>query len=360
MKHLIALFAKLDSSKLNSVNETKESMVSELTQTIEQFSKTVYNPKLINTLLDVQSNTLDVNTQRLIEELDITGEDQMKNELSLINNVQKLESQLRKLQDHNNVLIKKLEKKESDELTEKSMSNEEIIKLRRKLNDEKLQKEELESSLNYIKQLNKDLESKMSMIEDENKTLKKSFKSANEKLIGQELTKNKNVNLENELRYKESIISYLESLLKNTKISPNMYDESKYHEHFENNKRTVNFHNKNITLDPNYKYENDESGYDFGHSVDQRISFNPEERKAKKFELPVSHDTSLIKDMDNDIKQLNNYENSEYRIKPSGKNSPREFNSSKTSALKYEIDSLDGEIKQLQNKLRVMIDINKK
>jgi hypothetical protein len=176
-------------------------------------------------------------------------------------------------------------------------------------------REEIENSSQYMKQLNKDLESKINIVEDENKTLKKNIKNVkkliqmSDKLVECDLIKNKATNLENEIRYKDSIINYLESLLKKKKskknfnlVNPSLYDESKYQENFETRREKV-----------------EDSEYDFTKS-----------NKTKK-------------------------EDSPYRLK----SSINDLNYSKTYSLKNEIDSLDVEIKELQSKLKNMIDVNK-
>jgi hypothetical protein len=111
-------------------------------------------------------------------------------------------------------------------------------------------------------------------------------------MLDYDLVKNKLTNYENELKYKDSIISYLESLLKNSKVSPNLFDESKYQENYETSTK------KN-------KYELDESQYDFTHSYN------------------------------------NKYKKLEDEYDPKLKSSLTEVNYSKSYSIKNEIDNLD-------------------
>ena len=58
------------------------------------------------------------------------------------------------------------------------------------------------------------LETKNLILEEENIKFNKNLKNANEKIIELELFKIKSDDLKNELKYKESIIHYLENILK--------------------------------------------------------------------------------------------------------------------------------------------------
>jgi hypothetical protein len=368
MKNLINLFTKIETNNIGSgISESKDVMILELNQTIEKFNKTIQNPKLINTLLESSRTEIDHNTKRLMEEIEMTDDEFFRNEINLIETVQKLETQIKRYMEENQNLHNQLRKNRESQVSANDLSEktEEINKFRRKLNDEKLQREEAETTSHYIKQLNKDLESKLQMLEEENKNLKKNMKLVNEKLKDLQLTKNKNVNLENEIKYKESIISYLETLLKGTKIAPNMYDEIRYQENFQTSKR-----NDSRELYPSGEmvggnderdrkqnfYKNDineinESEYEFQKSVNERNAGNI--YRDIKFENKYEEQNS------NNYDKYDKYEEDlEYRIKKQNYN--KELNNSKGSSLKNEIESLDSEIKQLQNKLRVMIDVNKK
>lgn len=169
---MISLFTKMETTNLNSITDSKEAMLMELTDTIDKFNKTIYNPKLMNTIFEINLNDIDLNTRRLMDELENTKDDDFfKNEFSLLEVVQKLETQLNRIKEDRD---KDIYNKKNE-----GASDEDVSRLRRKLNDEKLNREEIENSLKYIKQLNKDLESKFHLLEDENKNLKKELKIVN-------------------------------------------------------------------------------------------------------------------------------------------------------------------------------------
>lgn len=83
--------------------------------------------------------------------------------------------------------------------------------------EERLQKEECNNALLYIKQLNEELEEKIEILEKESIVLKRNADKFNEKDLEIDFLKRKCKKLENEIIYKESIISYLEDILKTYK-----------------------------------------------------------------------------------------------------------------------------------------------
>jgi len=441
IKNIVILFSKMNSDNLESINENRESLIEELNSTLEKFNITIHNPKLVSSLLEISnedSKLNSINTKRLIEETDPLKDPYLKNELSFIDTIKKLENQLKKLSDENNSLLNfKIElQAQNDELKEHL---EEMNKLKRKLNDEKLSKDELDMSLKYVKQMNKDLETKMSILEEENSNLKKQIKSANDKLKEFDLVKNKKINFENELKYKESIINYLETLLKSNKIYytnkvlerdnqkefnineeeeveseydftrskfSNKYkkhtsskerskveenDSSKlnnyhmeykdYKDHRENNliRNHERYRDKNIKLKNNFSLRDSftKSRGDGDKSFDEdRLKPSSYLTSSLEKELNIEKNYkeiySDIKDFKGKkenidynqslIQEIDHVEFNSFRNKEINKDN-KEFNSSKaskTANLKNEIDSLDSEIKHLQNKLKIMIDVNKK
>jgi len=86
--------------------------------------------------------------------------------------------------------------------------------LKSEMEEQKAKYKEIEITLEYIRKLNKDLESKNAILEEELINSKKNIKIANERLIENEKIKEKNEVLEKELTYKQSIISYLENIMK--------------------------------------------------------------------------------------------------------------------------------------------------
>ena len=91
------------------------------------------------------------------------------------------------------------------------------MKLQRQVKEEQLQKEEIENSLMYMQKVNKEIENKMKIIEKENLSLRQSFKIVNDKIPELDFLKIKIENMEKDINYKDSIIQYLEEILKENK-----------------------------------------------------------------------------------------------------------------------------------------------
>lgn len=83
--------------------------------------------------------------------------------------------------------------------------------------EEKLQREEIENSLLYMKEVNKEIEIRMIKVEKENLNLRQSFKIVNDKIPELDFLKIKIDNMEKDINYKDSIIQYLENILKENK-----------------------------------------------------------------------------------------------------------------------------------------------
>lgn len=98
--------------------------------------------------------------------------------------------------------------------------NEEISRLQRNVMEERLQKEECNNTIMYMKQINKDLEYKINSLENENLIIKKGINQVNDKNNEYDFLMKKCESMENEIKYKESIILYLENLLKSNRSKP--------------------------------------------------------------------------------------------------------------------------------------------
>jgi chromosome segregation ATPase len=146
-------------SNLNSVSQSKDKLLNELVITLDNYSKTVSSPNLVNSLLE---NNNDYST--LVD--DTTNSEFYKNESLLIDVVKGLEVQINKLQLQNDELKSKQHEHHEEELS----------KLKRKLKDEKTYREEVEQNFQYIKQVNRDLEAKIHTLEEDNKALKNTYK----------------------------------------------------------------------------------------------------------------------------------------------------------------------------------------
>jgi len=86
--------------------------------------------------------------------------------------------------------------------------------------EERLQKEECNNTIMYMKQINKDLEYKINSLENENLIIKKGINQVNDKNNEYDFLMKKCESMENEIKYKESIILYLENLLKSNRSKP--------------------------------------------------------------------------------------------------------------------------------------------
>jgi len=118
--------------------------------------------------------------------------------------VQKLENQIKVLQERNESLIK---------IKETDHNNEEFKKLKKDYMDLRVSLEESQRALVFQKKLNKDYESKVKLLEEENLSFSQKFKELKEKLKKYGLLKEKIVEYKNELKYKDSMINYLENSL---------------------------------------------------------------------------------------------------------------------------------------------------
>jgi hypothetical protein len=158
LNNVINVYTKLDLNGLTSVTQSKEKLLDELATTMGSYSKTVNNPNLINSLLECNNKDY----SELIEEDYSNREDFYKNESMLVEVVKGLEGQIFKLQQQN------------DELRLKQ--NDEDDRLKRKLKEEKAHREEIESGIRCVKQVNRELESRLHLLEDENRALRNNFK----------------------------------------------------------------------------------------------------------------------------------------------------------------------------------------
>lgn len=392
IKHLSILFSKLDNTSLQTINESKDNILLELNQSIEKFSKTIHNPAIIQSLLDNIDAKQNSRNRELFEDGNESEEDYFKNEQSLINVVKKLESQIVKLKEEHNKSTAKTNR-EVQQIEEK---NKEILILQKKLEEEKSQRFDLENSLHYIKQLNKDLENKIFLLEDNCKSLKKNVKGLNEKVKDLDLAKNKTTNLGNELRYKDSIISYLETLLnsnnitysskekliaeKNVKENENSHEEDSYYTSKGGDRKTLTFKQSMEEKEKKFDEMRDFRVSTFkNYDSDYNKGANEDGNNYQEFEEDLRNKTSYnrhglnIDTRDNEPleeyaygdknhveKYKYDYEDKEFRFRPSYSSSvekAQDLVSSKTSNLKNEIDTLDDEIKNLQSKLKGMIEV---
>jgi hypothetical protein len=365
IKNILTLLNKLGKSNLESLNQNRDLMMLELIETVEKFNHTMHNQKLIESIIG--SEKIDSDLKNLICKEDNNDNDEyfQSQEINFIETIKVLETEIKKVTEENSSLkCQKMElQTNNDELNEKI---EELAKTKKKLNEEKFAKEEIEMSLKNLKQLNKDLESKNKLIENELENHQKTLRHLNEKIKDYELLKNKNSNLQNEIKYKESLIGYLETLLQTNNIS---FTKKKNYVSDEDSEEYTHRYNKETK-------DNIQSNFDMKNFVSPTDSFKEknmedyqEEYRIKK--IKTNENTrDIFKNLKNeihrdsleDLKKIRDdqFQNSEFDNKFGNNfNTFKDFELSKTSNLKYEIDNLDSEIRHLQSKLKNMIDINK-
>ena len=214
--------------------------------------------------------------------------------------------------------------------------------------ENKNQIEDYQRKYNYSNKLGKELQNKIDLLENENNNYKKEVLEMNEKISNFDLLKDKNLGIENELKYNKAIIKYLESLLKRTGINPKLYTEETYRDEINketninnqnynsNIKNNINNNNNNINNNINYYLEknNSNESYEFNHknhykNSDLSIENNNLYNKKNNFENKIIDDEEL--------------EDEDYQ-----ENRPRQ--------IKKEIDNLDEEIFELQSKLKKMLN----
>lgn len=167
---------------------------SNIQSTIEQFSQMIFNPKLNESVFDLSA--------LLNEEFSATN-------ISVPTNVapdysKELNSLMQKYEDKIKLLNEEKE----------TMQN----RIEEKIKNEK----DYMNKIDILTKMNKEYENKIEIIENENKSMKEELKNQSEKVSQYEFLSNKLSTLETDLKYKENIISYLENLLKQSNINPNL------------------------------------------------------------------------------------------------------------------------------------------
>ena len=235
------------------------------------------------------------------------------------------ESKRKKMEDQFNKLIKKCEDKVKllnleNENLKKKMKNFESVQKNyeqektnyiKKITENKKQFDELQKKLNESNELSKELQNRIIILEKENINLKK------------EPLKENILEIKNELNYKNSIIKYLEGLLKKTTINPKLFTEETYKEEYiKESNPNLNDINYYLEDRKSNEFENNNLNHQLMSSLENENLINLTEKK-----------NNYIEDIDDeDIKE----------------NRPRQ--------IKKEIDNLDQEIFELQSKLKKMLN----
>jgi hypothetical protein len=384
-------------SKFKSSVESKDIIFTELKTVIERFGSRLSNQYLVDTIFD---------NMTLKEDLfDIDDSFSRNNNAAMIDVIERLENQVKSLTEKNENLMKnkKFEVENIDELK----------RIRKNYNEIKSSFEDSQRTIVMQKQLIKDLENKTKILEEENRnvTLKMmNFKDKNQKY---NLLKEKVLKYKSELKYKESVIEYLEKTMKSSKLCKDFVNldmdsssKEKYRNssrpnysenHFnpdskrlnksfknnfkrsednivENNKETV----EDIEENDSKRIQNRESKADGKTDnlketflnkispkrelVDEKINTEDEEMERNEELTKKTIDQHHQEELNNENSFKNNVQNNKYF---ETENENRELytnsdvNNSKSIILKNEINNLDQEIKNLQGKLRSMIDVKK-
>ena len=281
---LIQLIRKY-ASKLSTISQMipsdlrlkpeEKKILSNLNNTIKKFHKMIYNPTL---------------NENIFENSDLEFENEnLKTNLKNFENIQKNYEQ-----ERTNYI--------------------------RKITDNKKKYDELQKKFNQSDKLSKELQNKINKLEKEKKNKKESSK---EKIKKESSKEKKILEIKEELNYKNSIIKYLEGLLKKTSINPKLFTKETY------KKEYMKESNPNLN-DINY-YSEDRKSNEFGNNIlnNQLISSLETENLVNLTEKK----TNKIEDIDDeDLKE----------------NRPRQ--------IKKEIDNLDQEIFELQSKLKKMLN----
>ncbi len=101
LHNMIFLMNKLELSGSAALTENKEHLVKDISLTIEKFAKTINNPHLVSSLLDIESN---YHRYEFEEEKEYDG---YANDTGLVDVVKKLEYQIARLQEQNDQLANK-------------------------------------------------------------------------------------------------------------------------------------------------------------------------------------------------------------------------------------------------------------
>ena len=246
------------------------------------------------------------------------------------NLMRKYEEKFKLLISENDSLRKIVKTKEG----EKGKYEKEIFDLSEQLKNEKSINEELVNKFNSINNLSQDLQNKVQNLQNENLAYKHKVTELNDNILKYESLRNKNEMLLNDLNYKNSIIRYLENLLKRTNLNPKLFTEETYKEEYQKDKSINNENEDNLN---EYLIENNQNDTisDFNknnNNIKQNLQSNiSKNASSKKEKLSTNRNEDKLID-DEDI----------YAFRP--------------NQIKKEIDNLDEEIFRLQSQLKKMLN----
>ena len=358
-KKLSAL-SKLLPVNTNGSNE-ENNIFSDIFNTITQFYQMIYNPKLnenvfeISDLLTTEESikqnincdspyTLKGNSKNENEYYTKIKSNNMNNKMNsnlsehYQNLMRKYEEKFKLLISENDSLRKFIKNKEN----EKGKYEKEIIDLNEKLKNEKNINEDLLNKYNSINTLSEELQNKIQNLENENLHYKNKVSELSDNITKYESLRNKNEMLLNDLNYKNSVVKYLENLLKRTNLNPKLFTEETYKEEYQKDKSINNENDENMN---EYLIENNQTISDF-NSNNNNINNNNINNNNIKQDIQISQS----KHSSNRKEKISSNRINDKLIDED------DINAIRPNQIKKEIDNLDEEIFKLQTQLKKMLN----
>ena len=332
----------------NNDDNNNNNIFSDIFNTINQFYQMIYNPKLNENVFEISDlltteESIKYNSNDSPFTLKGSKDNDNLNDNIVYNNninnnlsehyknlMRKYEDKFKLLISENDYLRKIIKSKEGD----KEKYEKEILDLDEKLKKEKNINEDLVNKFNSINNLSQDLQNKVQNLQNENLAYKHKVTELNDNILKYESLRNKNEMLLNDLNYKNSIIRYLENLLKRTNLNPKLFTEETYKEEYQKDKSINNENEDNLN---EYLIENNQNDTisDFNknnNNIKQNLQSNiSKNASSKKEKLSTNRNEDKLID-DEDI----------YPFRP--------------NQIKKEIDNLDEEIFRLQSQLKKMLN----
>ncbi len=360
-KKLSAL-SKLLPVNTNGSNE-ENNIFSDIFNTISQFYQMIYNPKLNENVFEISDllTTEESIKQNTNYDSPYTLKGSSKKESEYYtkiksNNINK--NMNNNLTEHYQNLMRKYEEKfkllisENDSLrkfiknkeNEKGKYEKEIIDLNEKLKNEKNINEDLLNKYNSINTLSEELQNKIQNLENENLHYKNKVSELNDNITKYESLRNKNEMLLNDINYKNSVIRYLENLLKRTNLNPKLFTEETYKEEYQKDKSINNENDENIN---DYLIENNQTISDFNNNnndIDNNNNIKNNNNNKQNIQISQSKHSSSRKEKISSNRIIDKSIDED------------DINAIRPNQIKKEIDNLDEEIFKLQTQLKKMLN----
>ncbi len=287
------------------IKPEEKKILSDLNNAINKFHKMIFDPNLNDNVFEFSYFEFDYEYASSNKSFNESKRKKMEEQFN--NLIKKCEDKVKLLNLENENLKKKIKNFES---IQKNYEQEKTNYIK-KITENKKQLDELQKKLNESNELSKELQNKINILEKENINLKK------------EPLKENILEIQNELNYKNSIIKYLEGLLKKTTINPKLFTEETYKEEY------IKESNPNLN-DINYYLEDRKSNELENNNLNHQLMSSLENENLINL---TEKKNNYIDDFDDeDIKE------------------------NRPSQIIKEIDNLDQEIFELQSKLKKMIN----